>query len=263
MIYIRPASISWTHCIHSVSCSFGLLARLCKDEPLLRCIIAWDLREVSGCFGLFQAAEWERSFPTKAPLAQSDPQLQDGLKAMQTLVKDLYQRCCHVLFWHLVISCPPALFFVMSSQKKVTGLTSEAACLSVSHWRLLRATCAGEWDHRFRIRFRDHQKNKVFVYFVCVLWNVLYDVIVALTFTDWLPSRPGRRVLWWGRTTTCRLPSGDIDLRHFLRKAMVFRHRFIDDGGLSRAKVRREGIGRLLDLRPDMSTCRCPAIRTV
>ncbi len=81
------------------------VARLCKDEPLLRCIIAWDLREVSGCF---KRRRVERSFPTKAPLAQSDPQLQGGLKAsgMQTWLvpKDLYQRWCpRCFFWE---SCP-------------------------------------------------------------------------------------------------------------------------------------------------------------
>ena len=233
MIYIRPASISWTHCIQSVSCSFGLWQGSARTSHFCGASlheISGRFQVVSGCFTRQRA--WERSFPTKAPLAQSDPQLQDGLKArMQTwdmTPKKLVPKMvswCHVLFWEF---CPSALQCHIVQPKKVTGLTREAACLSVSHWRLLRATCAGEWDHRFRFRFRfrDHQKkqNEVFEWFVLCLWNLLHHVIVALIFTDWLPSQPGRRVLWWGRTTTCRLPSQKAkwwppDLSHFLWKA--------------------------------------------
>lgn len=129
--------------------------------------------------------------------------------------------------------------------KKVTGLTREAACLSVSHWRLLRATCAGEWDH-FRFRFRDHQKNKTKV-FVCHLWNLSRHVISQAQEEE-----------------SCDEGEPPVNYRAKKQSANQVTTWFEFCGKL-RAKVRREGIGRLLDLRPDMprhaETCRCPVIR--
>lgn len=125
MIYIRPASISWTHCIHSVSCSFCFWQGSARTSHFCGASlheISGRFQVVSGCFKRQRA--WERSFPTKAPLAQSDPQLQDGLKArmqkcrhdsQKTCTKDGVMMSCSFLG---ILSISPPL----SSQKKWQAL---------------------------------------------------------------------------------------------------------------------------------------------
>lgn len=131
MIYIRPASISWTHCIHSVSCSFCFWQGSARTSHFCGASlheISGRFQVVSGCFTRQRA--WERSFPTKAPLAQSDPQLQDGLKArMQTwLPKNLYQRWCHdVMFFFGSFWKQKPSIVTLSSQK--SDRPYERSCL--------------------------------------------------------------------------------------------------------------------------------------
>lgn len=171
MIYIGPASISWTHCIQSVSCSFGLWQGSARTSHFCGA----SLHEISGgCFKRQRA--WERSFPTKAPLAQSDPQLQDGLKArMQKCRHDSQKTCtkdlCHDVmfffgsFWKQKPSIVP-----LSSQK--SDRPYERSCLPQC---LSLTTFARNLRRRVRSPFsvsvsRSPKKAKRSVWVVCIVF---------------------------------------------------------------------------------------------
>ena len=178
MIYIRPASISWTHCIQSVSCSFGLWQGSARTSHFCGASlheISGRFQVVSGCFTRQRA--WERSFPTKAPLAQSDPQLQDGLKArMQTwdmTPKKLVPKMvswCHVLFWEF---CPSALQCHIVQPKKVTGPYERSClpqCLSLTTFaRNLRRRVRSPFSVSVSVS-RSPKKAKRSVWVVCIVF---------------------------------------------------------------------------------------------
>lgn len=239
MIYIRPASISWTHCIHSVSCSFCFWQGSARTSHFCGASlheISGRFQVVSGCFTRQRA--WERSFPTKAPLAQSDPQLQDGLKArMQTwLPKNLYQRWCHdVMFFFGSFWKQKPSIVTLSSQK--SDRPYERSCLPQC---LSLTTFARNLRRRVRSLSvsvsRSPKKTKVFV-------------CVCMSFVKFV--------------TPCHLPSQEEESCDEGEPPVNYRAKkqsgdsvttWFEFCGKLRAKVRR-GIGRLLDLRP-VSTCR-------